>query len=323
MTRRRLVLLVQVAFVAAVVGYAGHALAEQWDAMQRHAAALRPSWGLVVLSGLLVLGAYALLVATWRAMLGAWDASLPFGEAARIWFVSNLGKYIPGKVWQIAAMGAMAQRSGVSPVAAAGSALVVNLANIVSGFAIVLVTGAGVLRVSHPSGPRIAAVLVVVVLAGLLALPVLLPRLSHLAGRVVGREVALPAIPARAIWLATLGTAAAWVIYGTAFQLLAMALDVAPSASATGAVPGYIAVYTVSYLVGYLSLVTPGGIVVRETMLVEGLVALALADASAGWLLAIASRLWLTVLEIAPGMLFLARGSLRRPSSLPHDGTSS
>lgn len=321
MTRRHLVLLVQLLFVAAVVGYAGRALVEQWGAMQRHAASLDPSWGLVALSGLLVLAAYALLIATWRAMLGAWDASIPFGEAARIWFVSNLGKYIPGKVWQIAAMGAMAQRQGVTAVAAAGSAVVVNLANIVSGFAIVLVTGAGVLRVSHPSGPRIAAVLVVLVLSGLLALPVLLPPLARLGARLLRREIAVPRIPARAIWLATLGTALAWATYGVAFQLLAVALDLAPSAASTGATPGYIAVYTISYLIGYLSLVTPGGIVVRETMLVEGLIALGLAGAPAGWLLAVASRLWLTVLEIAPGMLFLARDALRRPSSLPHDGT--
>lgn len=321
MNKRRFVLLVQILFVAAVVGYAGHALTDQWGAMREHAASLSPRWGLVALSGVLVLAAYALLVATWRGMLGTWGATLPFGEAARIWFVSNLGKYIPGKVWQIAAMGAMAQQQGVSPVAAAGSALVVNLANIVSGFAIVLLTGAGVLRVSNPSGARVASVVVVLVLVALLALPVLLPPLARLAGRVLGRELAVPRIPARAIWLATLGTAISWVIYGVAFQLLAAALDAAPSARSTGAAPGYIAVYTVSYLIGYLSLVAPGGIVVRETMLVEGLLALGLADAPAGWLLAVASRLWLTVLEIAPGMLFLARGSLRRPSTLPDDGT--
>ena len=323
MTRRAILVLLRVAFVAAVLAYATNAIVGQWGALRAHAAALEPRWGLVALSGAIVLAAYALLVATWRAMLGAWGASLPLADAAEIWFVSNLGKYIPGKVWQIAAMGAMAQRRGVSPVAAAGSALLVNLANIVSGFAVVLVTGAGVLRLSHPQGARIAVVLVLLVLAGLLALPVLMPALARVAGSILRRPLELPRIPPRAIWLATLGTGAAWVIYGVAFQLLALALGAAPSAASTGAAPGYVAAYTSSYLIGYLSLVTPGGIVVRETMLVEGLAALGLAAAPAGWLLAIASRLWLTVLEIAPGLLFLARGGLRRPSELPNDGTSS
>lgn len=322
MSARRVWWIVQTLFVVAVVVYGAVAIADNWIALRGRAATLDPRWSFVLLASVLVLGAYALLIATWRGMLAAWGASLPFGEAARIWFVSNLGKYIPGKVWQIAAMGAMAQQRGVSPVAAAGSALVVNLANIVSGFGIVLVTGAGVLRISNPAGSYIAMAIVATALAGLLALPVLLPLLMRLAGRAIGRDVAAPAIPARAVWLATLGTGLSWVIYGLAFQLLAVALDAVPSASSTGAVPGFIAVYTASYLIGYLSLVAPGGIVVRETMLVEGLLALGLAHAPAGWLLAVASRLWLTVLEVAPGLLFLVRGSLRRPTTLPDDGTS-
>jgi hypothetical protein len=321
--RRTILTALQLLFVALVVGYAANALVGQWDDLRRHASALRFRPSLVGASGLVVLAAYALLVQTWRGMLRSWGGSLPFGDAAHIWFVSNLGKYIPGKVWQIAAMGAMAQRRGVSPVAATGSAIVVNLANIVSGFAIVLLTGAEVLRASHPSGPRVAALVVVLVLAALLALPLLLPTLARLAGRLARRELAPPTMPARAIWLATVGTAVAWLLYGVAFHLLALALDIAPAARSTGEWAGYVAVYTSSYLIGYLSLLTPGGIVVRETMLVEGLAVLGLATEPAGWLLAFASRLWLMVLEIAPGMLFLARGTLRRPSSLPNDGTPS
>jgi len=64
-------------------------------------------------------------------------------------------------------------------------------------------------------------------------------------------------------------------------------------------------------------------VIAGRTLGALGLAALGLAAAPAGWLLAIASRLWLTVLEIAPGMLFLARGGLRRPSELPNDGSSS
>ena len=47
-----------------------------------------------------------------------WSAA----SAARIWTVSNLGKYLPGKVWAIAGMALMARQAGVSPAAATGSA---------------------------------------------------------------------------------------------------------------------------------------------------------------------------------------------------------
>src|SRR5207245_1830584 len=88
------------------------------------------AWAPILLSGVLVFAAYALLIQTWRVMLASWDKPLSFGSATRIWFVSNLGKYLPGKVWQIAALSVLAQQEGVSAVAATGSALIVNLANI-------------------------------------------------------------------------------------------------------------------------------------------------------------------------------------------------
>ena len=50
--------------------------------------------------------------------------------------MSNLGRYVPGKVWQIGAMGVMAERSGVSPVAAVGSSLVIAIVNVIAGIAI-------------------------------------------------------------------------------------------------------------------------------------------------------------------------------------------
>ena len=42
--------------------------------------------------------------------------------AARIWTVSSLGKYIPGKVWAVAGMALMSKEAGIEPWAATGSA---------------------------------------------------------------------------------------------------------------------------------------------------------------------------------------------------------
>jgi hypothetical protein len=57
---------------------------------------------------------------------------------------------------------------------------------------------------------------------------------------------------------------------------------------------------------------------VREVFLVAGLTGLGLADPPTATLLAVASRLWLTALELAPGLAFLAVGAARplsRPTS--------
>jgi len=64
--------------------------------------------------------------------------------------------------------------------------------------------------------------------------------------------------------------------------------------------------------------VVPGGLGVRELAMVAVLTGLGLTGSVEAWLLALASRLWLTALELVPGLLFLARdGVVRSPSTSP------
>jgi len=303
MPRKPLWIAVQALFVAAVLWFAGRALAGQWTGLRALLVAAHPAWGMILLSYVPVLLAYALLIQVWRGMLAAWGEGgrLSSWQATRIWFVSNLGRYLPGKVWQIATMGVMAQRRGVSPVAAAGSSLVVNLANVASGFVVVLATGAAVFSSFADAGPRAGILVAAILAAGLLMLPVAFTWAAPLVARLTRQRVVLPPLPARAVWLAAGGTAVAWVLYGVAFQLFCGSLV----HRTAGATSFYIASYTGSYLVGYLALFAPGGLVVREAMLVASLTNLGLLSAPEAWLVALASRLWLTVLEAVPGLLFM------------------
>src|SRR2546428_7042068 len=75
-------------------------------------------------------------------MLAGWGQRLPYTAAARAWTLSNLGRYIPGKVWSVAGLVVLAERAGVRRSAAA-----------VSGFgmlAVVLGTGVGLFAVGTP-----------------------------------------------------------------------------------------------------------------------------------------------------------------------------
>jgi len=305
--------------VAAAFWFVGAAVARQWGDVRHSLGAVHPAWGLVSLSGVLVLSSYALLIQTWRVMLESWGGRpFPYRSATRIWFVSNLGKYVPGKVWQITAMSALAQREGISPVAATGSALVINLANILSGFVLVLGGGLRLLDTATGGHSSTAIAIAAVLLSGLLLLPVLLPRVAAIAARLTGRDVVVPRLAARPVWLATLGTAAAWLLYGLAFA--ALARSVLPGVR--GSLADAVAVYTISYLAGYLFVPAPGGLGVREWTMVQGITTLGLASQGDAWVLAFASRLWLTVLEVLPGALFILFGGLRRaPINLHVDPT--
>jgi glycosyltransferase 2 family protein len=296
-----------------VFWFAYRALRGSWGELLRQPLPGHVGWGWVGASTAAFALAYLVLIQTWRQIVASWDRELGFVEAARIWLVSGLGRYIPGKLWAIAAMGAMAQRAGVSPVAATGSSVLNVVVNIATGFVVVMATSWRLLALRYEGAAAVAVSIVVVAVVVLIAVPWLTPHLLRAAQRVTGRFAAEGTPPHRAIAYAVVGNVIAWVLYGLAFQLLALALF----GSAPGGLAAYVAVYALSYLVGYLALPAPAGVGVREGSMLVLMPAAGLASAPQAAVLAIASRLVLTILDIVPGLLLWGREALRGPSRAP------
>jgi glycosyltransferase 2 family protein len=290
-------------FGLAVVGFAVRALGRNWAEFRSQPLAFAPRPLYLVASALLVWIMYALLVWAWLAVLRSWGQRLGPGTAARIWTVSSLGKYVPGKVWAIAGMALMAQQAGVAAWAATGSAVVLQVLAIGTGAAIVGVTGAVGLESAHPGARTALGLLVLASLVGvgLILWPPAVRRLLRLA-RVPAEAAGAPS-PA-AVLGGILANAVAWVGYGAALWLLARGLLPDVKLQLWTAV----AVFTASYLAGFLALLAPGGLGVRE-----GLFILMLQQPigiGAATALAVASRLLLTLTEFgaaAPFLLYTRR----------------
>ena len=256
---------------------------------------------------MLVLLTYALLIEGWRRVLGAWDSHLPFPQAARIWFLSNLGKYVPGNIWSLTAMGVMARERGLSALAAAGSSVIMQAMSLATGTAIVMVTGARLL-----GQPVLVGVSVVVLVGILLSAPRFLPPLAVWIGSLIGRDIVPPTVPAASIWTAAVASTLSWLLYGLAFQLFVHGL----LGSSPGKISSYIAVYTAAYILGFISPIAPAGLGVREFTLAAFMTQLGLANEADAALVAIAARLWLTIVELVPSGLYVVTGAKRK--SLSH-----
>ncbi len=286
-----------------LLGFVGWYIAQHWTEYAEVVHTAHPDWSTIAQSCVLVLISYLVLIVTWQQTVVAWGERLAFADAARIWFISNLGKYVPGKVWAIAAMGTLAQEAGISPVAAIGSSLVVQLVNLATGFGVFAVAGAHVMQL--PGGTSVALALLGAVL---LLAPWLVPAGVRLVNRVSPRQFAVPHLPARAIWWAGAGTALAWTLYGVAFQWFASGISGGATSGTTG---DWVAIFIGPYLLGFLAIFSPGGLGVRELAMAEALQRTGMATGALSALLVAASRLWLTVLELVPGVLFL----ILRPAS--------
>ncbi len=301
--RRKLFKLAQWIFAAAVLFFAARSLATQWNRVDLRLIGVRFGWEWIAAATALILVTYALLIEGWRRILVAWDSHLPFGDAARIWFLSNLGKYVPGNIWSLTAMGVMARRRGLSAIAAAGSSVIMQTVSLATGTAIVMVTSAKLL-----GQPMLVGAAVMLLLALLLSAPRFLPPLATWVGNLIGRDVAPPSVPATSIWTAAVASAFSWLFYGIAFQLFVRGL----LGSAPGEISSYIAVYTAAYILGFISPIAPAGLGVRELTLAAFMTQLGLANEADAALVAIAARLWLTIVELVPSGLYIAAGATRR-----------
>lgn len=306
---------VQVALLGAMLWFAGSYLGTQWTEVRAAAGTLRVDWGWIALASGIVLATYALLIQSWRLLLAGWGNHLPFLQAVRIWTIANLGRWLPGRIWSIGAMGVLSQRAGISGVAAAGASVLGTLLNIGAGFGILALSGASVLDRLAPWLRSTALAGSVAFWLAVVALPLLLPRLLHLYARWKGTPPVERQLPARTLWLATLINGASWIAYGGAFALFAR--GVMPHLG--GDLWVYVALFAAPYLAGFLFIVAPGGLGAREFSLVGLAVALGVANPAEATLLALTSRLWLTFLEVVPGVVSLllspvaARSALRAP----------
>ncbi|HJU65205.1 MAG TPA: lysylphosphatidylglycerol synthase domain-containing protein [Gemmatimonadaceae bacterium] len=300
-SKRSLLRAAQWILIIAVLAFATAELSRQWDAVRAAVATAELKWVPVLTSCALVLVSYVMLVEAWRRTVAGLGGSIGYLDAATIWFISNLGKYVPGKVWQLGSLALLARERGVPPMAAAGAALVVTMINTVAGFGVVALTGVTVLDL-----PVLAVIAIVVIGALLMLSPHIVPRLASVLARVIGRDIPVRAPTAGSLWYAAAASTASWLLYGIAFYLLALGVGIQPA----GAPAAYVAVFAGSYLLGFLAIFAPGGVGVREVVMAAALTKVGMPQGPA-ILLVLASRLWLTLLELIPALAFLVHYRLR------------
>ncbi len=296
---------VQVALAVIVIALVTRKIADEWGAVKLALEHARPNWLALATSGAIVLCTYAVLIQTWRVLLRGWEHEIPFLDAARIWTTSNLGKYLPGKVWSITALVVMTREYGVSAAEGATASVLVTLVNTLVGFVVAIVAGAQLLRL-----PSWVAIVIAALAAVVIASPQALPRLGVFAGRVLKREIVIRELPHHVLLIAAALTTIAWLMYGAAFWLFTIGV----LGSAPGALRDYVAVFAGSYLLGFIAIFSPAGAGVREGAMGVALQRAGFAIGPA-YLLVVASRLWLTALEVLPPLIFLAFVRRRRLST--------
>jgi hypothetical protein len=180
--------------------------------------------------------------------------------AARVYFVSQLGKYLPGSIWPIVVVTQMSRRYGISRKASAIAGVLGMY------FAMTTATVLGVILV--PLGAiGHASRLVWLIVLGPVLIAMLHPRVvswAVAAALRLTRRQPLPVQFTPAQWRGAVGwPALCWALFGLHCWVLVIALGGPATASLAVAVGGFCLAYTA----GTLFVPTPAGAGVREAVL--------------------------------------------------------
>jgi hypothetical protein len=274
-------------------------LRSQWDELRAYPWRLHAGW--LMFSAILMLTAWAVEVTLWRRILAVIGTGLPFWAAWRIWFLTILVRYVPGAIWQPLSIVIYCQQWQIRPEATLTSLVLYQVVTLLAVGPIAAVyfwlSGNWGLLTGLLGGYTSW-------LAGLALLPVALfflrpgwlLALINWGLRRVGRDELDAKLTTRKLG-ALLGLGiASWLLWGTVFAALTFGLRTYSGQEMLRLAPHLVAVYSVGYAIGLVTLIAPGGFGVRE-----GALYLLLApklDGGALTIAILAMRVWTLLLEI-------------------------
>ncbi len=247
----------------------------------------------------------------WRAVLLRLGSRLDLRIALRIYLASEFVRYIPGNVWHVLTRILWVNKYGVSRPVAFASMTIELITKLAAGVLVFAVS----LLFWHDFG-AVGSLLhgtfvVVLGVATILALCIVLhPRvlngLLNLALRLLKRNPVQLTVRYSDILVVTLAWCASWIVAGSAFYVLLLALW--PAAPLV-ALPICIGIYAFAWDIGFVSFITPSGLGFREGAIV-GLFALSLPlPAGLAPIIAILSRFVSTMAElVCVGIAYLSGG---------------
>jgi uncharacterized membrane protein YbhN (UPF0104 family) len=267
-------------------------LAVLWRSREDLADAL-PRLGAAAVAGSAVLLLLALLASMlqWRALLSALGHRLPVRTAARLYFLTQIGKYLPGSVWPVIAQIELGREEGV-PAARSGVAAALNL---IVAIATGIVVGLACLVLASGSVGDYRWLLIPLVLMVFSLHPRVLQLLLTSALRLARRPTVDLDMRPSGLLVAVGWSLMMWLLFGLHIHVLVSSMD------GGGSLVRSIGAYALAWVAGFVVFVAPAGAGARDLTLVALLAPLGRPEALA---VAVVSR----VLSVAGDLVAAAGG---------------
>lgn len=280
-------------FMLAAVAAAVWAVIGNWDDVSDALGRLR--WWEVALSLIVSLVFVWLTMLAWRVILNDAGDPVKGGPARRIFFVSQVAKYLPGGVWNFVAAAEMGTDYNISRRRSVTVLLMSMLVSVLTGLAL-----ASIALLFGPSGliDRYWWVLLVIPVLLIILYPPVLNVFVNRGLTLLKREGIEKPFSSRAIATAALWATSSWIVAGLQVWLILTGLGNDPTLETYFLTLGG---YALAWVVGFLVFFIPAGVGVREVVLGASLAGLV--PAGDVVVVVLLSRILFTIADLVLGLI--------------------
>jgi len=248
-------------FIIIVLGLALYYLIQNWESVKSINWWENP--GFLSIHILLLVIILFLSVIGWHRLLIATGSNVGIKVSGYTWLTSNIGKYIPGKVFMVAGRIALLNFFGVRKSIVIGNIIwehVFVILAIMPFIFVILLNYAGYLSIKMIVTSMCFFILILSVILN----PIIIQKSINLVLRIVKKPPLELSLKLHNILYFFFFYLIIWVVYGLTGVTLAFAFGFETKVS----MMLFFNVYIFSWFIGFISVVTPGGLGVREGILI-------------------------------------------------------
>lgn len=286
---------VRLGLLTVILAFCSYGLALEWPQVRPALGQLH--WYSIAGALAAAMASAGCMMLAWRRLLADLGSKLPVPVAARVTFMAQLGKYVPGAVWSFAAHVELGHDYDVPRRRGAASVIV--------GLAVAVATGlliaAAILPLASPAVARKYLLFLAVVPVIVICLaPPIMHRLLGFALKIIKQEPLNQPVSWRGLAVALSWTVAGWLLLG--LQVWLLVADEAKDGVHSLLIS--VGAYALACSLALLLVVFPGGIGAREVILVAALAPVL--PHGAALAVALVARVISTMSDLAWGGIALA-----------------
>jgi len=292
-TKKVLVRLAQVIIILLIFYFLIKNLVSNWNQVKDFD--WQFDYPLLIVSFVLQIMALFWLVKIWGGVLRHTGSSVSYFKLFKVWFFANLGRYLPGKVWQFLGMIYMLEKRGVPKRNSFSTAILAQSFSVISGlFIAVIFLGASLYSQFFSKNPALvmAGVIFGLAILVLVCYPKALENILNLGLGILKKEKISLDIASKDVIIYVLCYSVSWLLFGLAFLIFVKSM----AQASFDMYPSLTGAFAFSVNIGFLALFVPGGIGVREGILV--LLLSSLFPLPIATLISLLARLWVTLAEL-------------------------